>query len=85
MKIETKFDINQEIYFIVRGEQEAKGGKIHSIHPDIKEVADFTFTRYGITDENGYALRLPEEQIFATKEEAEAKLEEIQNDREKTT
>lgn len=32
---------------------------------------------YSITNQYGYALRFPEEQIFATKEEAEQKLAEI--------
>ena len=33
---------------------------------------------YSITDTYGYALRLPEEQVFATEQEAQDKLKEIQ-------
>ena len=74
MKIETKFDINQEIYFVI---DNVEKGKINGIYPCIKEIEDECFTNYGITDKYGYALRLPEDQIFATREEAEAKLKEI--------
>lgn len=73
MKIETKFDIGQEVYFVV---DNVEKGKINSIYPYIKEIKDECFTNYGITDENGYVLRLPEEQIFATREEAEEYLKE---------
>ena len=78
MKIETKFDINQEIYFVI---DNVEKGKINSIYPYIKENEDECFTNYGITEKNGYALRLSEDQIFATQEEAEAKSKEIYSKR----
>ena len=77
MRIETKFGINENIWFILRGENKAREGFINSIFAIIKENQEECFTRYGLTDMYDYALRLPEEQIFATKEEAEAKLKEI--------
>lgn len=70
MKIETKFNINQEIWFI-RGNENKRidKGKI-----------------YGYVNDNLYRLKshgnhLTKDvgKIFATKEEAEAKLKEMQD------
>lgn len=76
--IVPKFKIGQECYALLGKDIEIV--KIHKIIADIAKLEDETFTRYSITDSNGYACRMVEEQIFATEEEAKAKLKEIQGE-----
>lgn len=66
MTIETKFDIGQECYALIGKDIEKV--KIEKVIATISKLQDETFTFYSITDSYGYALRLPEEQIFETDE-----------------
>lgn len=69
MKIETKFEPNQEVYYIDR--YIIYEMKIFSI--EIYETNSLHIVRYG--DANGKMFM--EHQLFATREEAEAKLKEM--------
>ena len=43
----------------------------------LSKIEDENFTMYSITDSQGYACSVMEEQLFITREEAEAKLKEM--------
>ena len=75
--IELKFKIGQECYVLLGKEIE----KITIVGCRIKisKMEDENFTMYSITDSQGYACSVMEEQLFATKEEALKKLEEMGN------
>ena len=68
MKCETKFDIGQECYAVIGKDIEQV--KIEKVVVTLGKSEDDSFTLYSITDSLGYACRLPEEQIFKTKEQA---------------
>lgn len=74
MSIKTKFDINQEVYTII---DKVEKMKIEKVFASVGKLEDENLITYSVTDSYGYALRLPEEQLFATKEEAESKLKEL--------
>ena len=78
MIIETKFDIGQEVWFILRGEKNIQEGFIKAVFPSIRETEEDSSVRYAIIDASGYALRIPEDQIFATLEEAEQALKRLE-------
>lgn len=74
MKIETKFDIGQEIYFIGFFDFIDKG-KIEKI--EIRVNKDEKFIVYAL---RGFINTFCQSQIFATREEAEAKLKEMRDE-----
>lgn len=77
--IEPKFRIGQECYVLLGKEIE----KITIVGCRIKisKMEDENFTMYSITDIQGYACSVMEEQVFATKEEAQAKLQELKGEK----
>lgn len=68
MIIKTKFDIEQECYALIGKDIEKV--KIEKVIVTVGKLEDETFTFYSLTDKYGYALRLPEEQLFETEEQA---------------
>lgn len=72
MKIETKFDIGQKIYTIEH--REVKEWNIRYIQCNASREHIHTF--YEI-ENNGLIYVIWEEELFATREEAEQKLKEI--------
>lgn len=75
--IVPKFKIGQEVFIVIDKVDKAK---VEKIIATISKLDDETFTFYSITDSYGYALRLPEGQIFATREDAEKRLAELKGD-----
>lgn len=73
--IVPKFKVGKEIYFVV---DKVEKGKIEKVFITVSKNDDENSISYSITDTYGYALRLPEEQVFATEQEALNKLKEIQ-------
>lgn len=73
--ITPKFKIGQEVFFVIDKVEQAK---IEKLIFTIGKLDDETMKFYSITDTYGYALRLPEEQIFATREEALKRLAELE-------
>ena len=76
--IVPKFKIGQECYVLL-------GKVIEKIiivgcRIKISKMEDENFTMYSITDIQGYACSVMEEQLFATKEEAQAKLKELKGE-----
>ena len=72
--IVPKFKIGKEIYFVI---DKVEKGKIEKVFITVSKNDDENSIFYSITDIYGYALRLPEEQLFATLKEAEKKLQEL--------
>lgn len=73
--IVSKFNIGQNVWSIINDKiGEANITKITAVEGSFREENTIN---YSITDSYGYALRLPEEQLFATLEEAQAKLQEL--------
>lgn len=68
MIIETKFDIGQECYALIGKDIEKV--KIEKVIATVGKLEDETLTMYSITNKYGCALRLPEEQLFKTEEQA---------------
>ena len=85
MKIETKFDIGQEVWFIgnkFNGEENSLYmGKIRTIVVVYRGVI-FDKESYDITYEVdcGFFANVYGQRLYATKEEAEAKLKEMQDE-----
>lgn len=76
--IVPKFKIGQEVYMVIDKVEKAK---VEKIICNVARLEDETYTLYSLTDSSGYALRLPEEQIFATQAAAEQRLRERQGDK----
>ena len=76
--IVAKFKIGQKCY--IRIDKEIEYAKIEKIIITIGKYDEECSVYYSITDSYGYALRLPQEQLFTTKEEAQAKLEELKGE-----
>lgn len=72
MKNAPKFELGQDVFIVVDNIEKAKIEKIIST---ISKAEEECANWYSITDRYGYALRLPEEQIFATEAEAQKYLE----------
>ena len=75
--IVPKFKVGKEIYFVI---DKVEKGKIEKVFITISKNDDENIIFYSITDTYGYALRLPEEQVFTTEQEALEKLKEVQGD-----
>lgn len=69
--IVPKFKVGKEIYFII---DKVEKGKIEKVFTTVSKNEDENSVFYSITDTYGYALRLPEEQVFATEQEAQEKI-----------
>lgn len=78
--IRPKFKIGQECYVLLGKEIEKI--TIAGCRIKISKMEDENFTMYSITDSQGYACSVMEEQLFATKEEALKKLEELKGESE---
>lgn len=77
--IVPKFKIGQNVWSIINDKiGEANITKITAVEGSFREENTIN---YSITDSYGYALRLPEEQLFATLEEAEKKLQELRGEK----
>ncbi len=76
--IVPKFKVGQECYVLLGKEIEKI--TIAGCRIKISKMEDENFTMYSITDIQGYACSVMEEQLFATKQEAEAKLKEMQSE-----
>lgn len=76
MKIETKFDIFDYVYFII--DKKIHYGRVGSIIFEEDGAEDILFVYHIKWD--GFSAYLREKQLFATKEEAEEKLKEIKNE-----
>lgn len=78
MEIKTKFDIGQEVFCLI-GYQDNKihKTKIEAVFTNFFKDEEYNFISYRIVDEYDYVHKIPEEQIFATKEEAEQKLADL--------
>lgn len=75
--IMPKFKIGQEVFIVINKIEKAK---VEKVICTIAKMDDENSTWYSLTDIYGYALRLPEEQIFATREEAEQRLKELRGE-----
>lgn len=73
--IVPKFSLGQTCFII--WENDIISARIEKIIMKLSKDEEENSIFYSITNQYGYALRFPEEQIFATKEEAEQKLTEI--------
>lgn len=72
MKIETKFDIGQELYSCSRNNNYIISKiTIEKIRVIKSKNEEENINIYSGTDEEGYAVSSVEEQLFETKEEAE--------------
>jgi hypothetical protein len=78
--IVPKFKIGQKCYVLLG--KEIDEITIVGCRIKISKMEDENFTMYSITNSQGYACSVIEEQLFATKEEAQAKLKELQGERE---
>ena len=80
MKIETKFEIGQTVYCLIGyGDNTIHTTKIVAVFTKNFAInEDLDTINYRIVDEWGYSHTIPEEQVFSTKEEAEAKLKELE-------
>ena len=76
--IRPKFKIGQECYALLGKAIEKV--TIIGCRIKISKMEDENFTMYSITDSQGYACSVMEEQVFATKEEAEQRLKELQGE-----
>ena len=72
--IVSKLVIGQDCYFIL--DNKIESAKIEKIIITVSKYDDECSVYYSITDCYGYALRLPQEQVFETKEIAKSKLKE---------
>ena len=70
MKIETKFEVGQTVYTIINGVAQVK---IKKIKIDIKKEIVIIY----IVEAEKWVLSLGENQVFATKEEAEEILKKL--------
>lgn len=77
--IVPKFSLRQTCFII--WENDIISAQIEKIIMKLSKDEEENSIFYSITNQYGYALRFPEEQLFATKEEAEAKLRELQGDK----
>lgn len=78
MKIETKFDIGQTLYAIVgNSNPELQIVWVEKIRAVVSNDKEECLNSYSCTNNYGYAISVFEEQLFATKEEAEAKLKDL--------
>lgn len=75
--IMPKFKIGQEVFMVI---DKIEKGKIEKVIATVSKSEEESFTLYSLTDSYGYALRLPEEQIFATKEGAEKGFAELKGE-----
>lgn len=73
--IVPKFSLRQTCFII--WENDIISAKIEKIIMKLSKDEEENSIFYSITNQYGYALRFPEEQLFDTKEEAEQKLAEI--------
>ncbi len=73
--IVPKFKIGQEVFLVI---DKVEPAKIEKVICTIAKLDDENSTWYSLTDSYGYALRLPEEQVFTTREEAEKRLAELE-------
>lgn len=86
MKIETKFDINQEVFFIVpkmnvpKEHYKIKRGKISCIDTRCISGLKHCSSEYKIITNEGCYSYYHDSEIYSCREDAEKKLEEIQND-----
>ena len=69
MKIETKFDIGQEVYCIIGYDLQIHNAKIIAVFVNLFEDKELNMVKYRVVDEYGYPYVIPEEQIFKTLEE----------------
>lgn len=74
MKIETKFDLNQEVYYISDSKQICSG-IIYNIKWDSVKGFDYFIPMLQLEK-----FRIPESELFTTQEEAEKKLKEIREE-----
>lgn len=80
-KIETKFEIGQEVYcYIGYTNNKIHEAEIVAIFANRFEDKEVNTNNYRIVDKYDYVYTIPEDQIFATPEEAEAKLKEMQDE-----
>ena len=77
MEIKTKFNIHDGVYFI--DYKKILYGRVVSIIFD-EDGAESQIFVYRIKCCNGYTAYLTEKHLFCTKEDAEQKLEEIENE-----
>jgi hypothetical protein len=77
--IVPKFNLSQTCFII--WENDIMSAQIEKIIIKLSKDEEENSIFYSITNQYGYALRFPEEQIFATKEEAEQKLAEIKGEK----
>lgn len=70
--IVPKYNLRQTCFII--WENDIMSAQIEKIIMKLSKDEEENSIYYSITNQYGYALRFPEEQIFATKEEAEQKL-----------
>lgn len=79
MKIETKFDIGQGVYYLCESIVEKKN--VYYIEKEIRfgVIEDINISPYTVWYKINTKER-PEQQVFATKEEAEAELKEMQDE-----
>lgn len=78
MKIETKYNLRQELYAIVGNFNcEISKVKVEKIRAIISLCEDECLTCYSCTNDLGYALSVFEEQLFETREEAEKQIKEL--------
>ena len=76
--IMSKFSLGQTCFII--WENDIISAKIEKIIMNLSKDEEENSIFYSVTNQYGYALRFPEEQIFATQEEAEQKLAEIKGE-----
>lgn len=76
--IVPKFSLGQTCFII--WENDIISARIEKIIMKLSKDEEENSIFYSITNQYGYALRFPEEQIFATKEEAEQRLKEIKGE-----
>ena len=77
-----RFKVGQECHALLGKDIEKV--RIEKIIANIGKLEDETFTLYSITDSMGYACRLPEEQLFSTKEQAKQHLKLLDKDKKDT-
>ena len=70
MKIETKFDVGQNVYTIINGVEQVQ---IKKIKICVKKETVIIY----IVEAGKWMLSLGENQVFATKEEAEERLKKL--------
>ncbi len=72
LKNAPKFELGQDVFIVIDNIEKAK---VERIIQTISKEEEECSIWYALTDKYGYALRLPEEQIFVTESEAQKYLD----------